>query len=89
MVEALIDARLCAGLQMHEVLHRFNAGRGTGTAIMELKLSQELVSIDQCPFFLVFLDLRKAYDTVDQYRLLTTLDGYGSGPWMCGLLETF
>ena len=31
--------------------------------IMELKLTQEIVSIDQSPLFLVFLDLRKAYDT--------------------------
>ena len=32
---------------------------------MELKLAQKLSSIDQEPVFLVFLDLRNAYDTVD------------------------
>ena len=31
----------------------------------------------------------KAYDTVDQDRLLVTLEGYGDGPWLCGILETF
>ena len=35
-------------------------------AIMELKLAQELASIDQDPIFLLFLDLRKAYDIVDR-----------------------
>ena len=35
-------------------------------AIMDLKLVQELASIDQDPLFLVFLDLRKAYDIVDR-----------------------
>ena len=47
VVEALIDTRLRASLNMHDTLHGFRDGRGTGTAIMELKLSQELVSIDQ------------------------------------------
>ena len=57
-------------------------------AIMELKLAQELVSIDQEPLCLVLMDLRKSYDTVDWDRLLTTLEGYGAGTHMCGLLET-
>ena len=56
---------------------------------MELKLAHELTSIDQDPLFLFFVDLRKAYDTVDRDRLLITLEGYGTGPRMCRLLETF
>ena len=89
MVEALIDTCLKQALQMHDFLHGFRSRRGTGTAIMELKLDQELDSIGQYPFFLVFLDLRKAYDTVDQEHVLVTLEGYGAGPHICGLLETF
>ena len=46
VVEALIKACLRASLHMHDVLHRFRAGRGTGAAIMELKIPQELSSID-------------------------------------------
>ena len=60
-----------------------------GTAILELKLAQELASMDQDPLFLVFLDLKRSYDTVDCGRLLTILGGYGSSPCMCRLLETF
>ena len=56
---------------------------------MELKLTQELSSIDQDPLFLVFLDLWNAYNNVDRERLIITLEGYGSGPHMCSLLETF
>ena len=89
VVEALINTSLRASLQIHNVLHSFRDGRGTGTAIMELNLAKELASIDQDPTFLVFLDLWKAYDTVDRDRLLITLKGYGAGTWMCGILETF
>ena len=60
VVEALIDTCLHAILQMHDVLHGFRAGRGSGTTIMELKLAQELSRIYQNPLFLVFLDIRKA-----------------------------
>ena len=89
VVEALIGTRFRAILQMHKVLYGFRAGRGTRTAIMELKLDQELSRIYQDPLFLVFLELRKAYNTVDQDRLLITLEGYGAWPRMCGLLEKF
>ena len=41
------------------------------------------------PLFLVFLNPRKAYDTMDLERLLITLEEYGVGPRLCGLLETF
>ena len=60
-----------------------------GVAIMDLNLSQDIASIDQSPLFLVFLNPRKAYDTMDLERLLITLEEYGVGPRLCGLLETF
>ena len=37
----------------------------------------------------VFLDLSKAWNTVDRIYLLITLKEYGAGPRMCGILETF
>ena len=36
-----------------------------GTKIMELQLAQEPDSMEQNPLFLAFLDLHKAYYTVD------------------------
>ena len=88
-MDALIDTRLRASLQMNDVLRGFRAGIETGMAIMKLKLTQELSSIYQDPLFLVFLDLRKSDDTVERERLLITMEGYGAGPRLCGLLETF
>ena len=32
---------------------------------MDQKLAQELSSVDQDPLFIVFLDLRNAYDNLD------------------------
>ena len=43
VLEELVDTRLRASLQLHEVLHRFHSRRGIGEAIMDLKLTQELV----------------------------------------------
>ena len=65
VVEALIDTHLRASLQMHGVIHGFRAGRRTKTAIIRLNLAKELDSIYQDPLVLVFLDLRKANETVD------------------------
>ena len=42
---------------------------------MELKLAQELASVNQDPILLVSLDLGKAYDNLDRGRLLQTLEG--------------
>ena len=47
---------------------------------MELKLAQELASVDQDPLLLVLLDLRKAYGNLYRGGLLQTLARYGAGP---------
>ena len=49
-----------------------------GTATMELKMAQDLDSRDHDPLLLVFMDLREAYYTLDQWWLLHTLEGYGA-----------
>jgi len=89
VVSAIIDARIKASVEFHDALHGFRAKRGTGTAIIEAKLLQQLAAIDQVPLFEVFLDLKKAYDTLDRDRLLDVLEGYGVGPRARGLLKAF
>ena len=74
VVEAIIDTRLLASIQFHDVFHGFRAGRGMGTANMDIKLYQELDSVNQDSLFPVFLDLRKVYDMVDRGRLIRTLE---------------
>ena len=64
VVESIIDTLINAVVTFYNVLHRLCANRGTGSAIMELNMAQELASIEQNPLFMVLLDLRKAYDTL-------------------------
>ena len=49
-----------------------------GTAILDLKLAQELASVDQDALFLVFLDIRKSYNNLNCGRLLQALGEYGA-----------
>ena len=42
VVEAVINTWIKSVVKFHDALHGFCAGRGTGTAIMELKIEQEL-----------------------------------------------
>ena len=89
VVKVVIDNRIKLVVKLYDVLYVFCAGMGTGTAIMEHKLVQELASVDQDPLFSVLLDLRKAYNNLDQGRLLQNLEGYGAGPKLWGLLVEF
>ena len=86
VVEALIDTRLRVSLQFHYVLHGFRAGIGMRKDIMEPKLTLELSSVYHEPLFLVFLQLRKAYNTVYRDRLVQKFKGYGAGSCMFGLM---
>ena len=80
----MIDTRIKIVVQFHDFLYRFCAGGGT--AIIELKLSQELSSVYQYPLFIVFFYIRKAYDNLDGEWILLTLAGYGEGPKLRGFL---
>jgi hypothetical protein len=52
-------------LKFHDCLHGGLPRRGTGTAIMEVKLHQQLARVDQAPLYQIYLDLKKAYDALD------------------------
>ena len=40
MVEAIIDTHLRVSVRLHNVLHGFHSGKGTGASILELNLVQ-------------------------------------------------
>jgi hypothetical protein len=76
-------------LPFHEALHWCRNRHGTGTAILEAKLAQQLAYLKQEPFYGVFLDLKKAFGAMDKERCLLILEGYGAGPNMVCLIHTF
>ncbi len=69
-----------SALKLHNCLHGGLPQRGTGTAIMEAKLQQQLAWAEQEPLYQIYLDLQKAYDALDQGRCLEILAGYRVGP---------
>ena len=67
VLEKVMDLRLEA-IVLHDSLHGCLALQGTGTGIIEAKLAQKLAHLEQMPFFSVFINMRKAFDAIDQGR---------------------
>ena len=89
MLETIINTSLKVCITFHDILHVSCTGRGTGTNILELKLTQDMSSIDQDPLLRMLLDLQKLYDTLDRGHFLKAMDGYGTGPHLCRILVGF
>ena len=87
LVSAIINRRLTSRIAFHDAVHGFRVGRGTNTAIIELKLRMQLAQRTTKPLYFVFLDLKKAYDTLDRGRTLGILKGYGLGKNLCRIIE--
>jgi hypothetical protein len=76
-------------LELHDCLHGGLPRQGTGTAIMEVKLNQQLAWVDQAPLYQIYLDLKKAYNALNRTRCLEILSGYGVGPNLLHLQKQF
>ena len=57
---SIVNSRLQSSIVIHDLLHSFRQGRGTGTEIMEAKMEQQLAGIVHKPLFQVFIDVRNA-----------------------------
>ena len=54
VVASLLNLRLMSAITYHNALHRFRADHGTGTAALEAKLVQQLMSMREAFLFEVF-----------------------------------
>ena len=88
LVASVINGRLMAAIKFDDALHGNMKGRGTGTAIMELKLHQQLRMKKDEPLYMVFLDLKKAYYSLNRERALEILRRYGVGRNILRILST-
>jgi hypothetical protein len=86
VLEKVMDLRLEA-IVLHDSLHGCLALQGMGTGIIEAKLAQQLAHLEQRPFFGIFIDLRKAFDTMDHGRCLEILALHGVGLKMLRLIR--
>jgi hypothetical protein len=78
LILSIINQRLGV-INLHDSIHGFRKWRGTGTATVEAKLAMQPVKQSGNPYYIVFLDSTKAYDTLDPKRTLEVLKGYGVG----------
>ena len=74
LIEKIIDRHLIHGIQFHDALHGFHKQQGCGTANLECKLQQKEALMKGCTLFQVFVDITKAYDTMDREQLLPILE---------------
>jgi exonuclease III len=79
LVSSIINSRIQAGVTFHDAIHGFRPGRGTSTAIMEAKLLAQVHCRSDDPLYMVFIDLKKAYDTLDRTQAMRILKEYGVG----------
>ena len=82
LVSRIIHTRINNSISYHDSLHGFRRNRGTTTAIAELKLCMRTTRMDKNKNarYTIFLDLTKAYDTLDRPRTVEILKAYGVGP---------
>lgn len=80
LISAICNRRIQNAIKFDDAVHGFRKGRGTGTAIMEAKLLMQLYCRQDDPLYMVFIDLKKAYNTLDRDRALNILEAYGVGP---------
>jgi hypothetical protein len=87
VISMIIHMRIEDKVQFHTGIHGFRHKRGTSTCILEAKLRMQLASYLCQPLIQIFLDLSKAYDTLDRKRTMSLLEAYGLGPHTLSIID--
>jgi hypothetical protein len=88
VVEKIMVRRLTL-IEFHDCLHGGLPKRGTGTALIEVKLAQQLAWCNQCHLCDIHVDLKKAYDAIDRGCMMEILKAYGDWPNLLRLQSLF
>ena len=89
VVVVILNLRLTAFIAYQDFLHILQAGHGLGTTTLKAKLFQQLEAMRVEVLHGIFLDLHKAYDTLDRDICLEILEGYGWGPQAHRILRVY
>jgi len=89
LISTIIDRRMKAAVEFDDSVHGFRQKRGTGTAILRNKLRMQAASANHATLKQLYLDMKKAYDTLDRSRTLLILEAYGVGPNTLRIIQTF
>ena len=89
VVAMINNLQLTAPITFHDILHGFQAGIGTGTSNLEGIIFYPFAAIREEFLYVIFLDLKKAYDVLDRYRCLEILEGYGVRPQARCILQVY
>ena len=65
-IPGLINRIIGAPVIYHDNLHRFKAGRVTGTAYLEIKLPHKVMAMREEVIYMIFLDLHNVYDNLER-----------------------
>ena len=89
MISGIFNLWLSSSIQLHDALHGFRAGVGTGTATLEGDILQHLIAIREKVLYAIFLYLHKSYYALERESCLDILVGYRVGPRKIRILRMY
>ena len=84
---ALLNHPFTSAIILHDVLHGFQEGLGTGTDDLKDKIIQQPTATRETVLHDIFMDRQKVYDALDWDKCLEILAGYGVVPRALRLLR--
>jgi Reverse transcriptase (RNA-dependent DNA polymerase) len=79
LIAAILNQRAAKAIRFHEGVHGFRAECGCQTALREAKSNMQVQEAAGKTYHQIFLDLSKAFDTVDCSRLTQIMQAYRFG----------
>jgi Reverse transcriptase (RNA-dependent DNA polymerase) len=76
LILSCMNERAKRGVQFHNGIHGFRSRRGCQTALFDARADMEARERGGLPYHQIFLDLSKAFDTVNRERLLMIMWAY-------------